>query len=280
MRGNDAQRPLGQFQIHDQRAARLRTRQCDAPAMRRHTAAHQQRIAAPAMPARRLRDRDMHQPGPTLDGGEVEQAHAIAEASIRLLQGHDVRIEFLDHGGDAAGVEAAVHPDAPVDVVGRHDQAPRRRVARRRRRRVAAAQRAFQHMQRAAHTFGQAGGAEWQGLAWAHWADPQAAVMKGARRVTVASQGYLATRGGENTAARDRTASATLPEMAAFHGHAFREEYAPMLHYSLVFLLVALVAGVLGFGGIASAASGAAKVLFVIFLVLFATSLIVGRGWE
>ena len=104
--------------------------------------------------------------------------------------------------------------------------------------------------------------------------------MKGARRVAVARQGYLATRGGENTAARDRTASATLPEMAAFHGHAFREEYAPMLHYSLVFLLVALVAGVLGFGGIASAASGAAKVLFVIFLVLFATSLIVGRGWE
>jgi uncharacterized membrane protein YtjA (UPF0391 family) len=42
-----------------------------------------------------------------------------------------------------------------------------------------------------------------------------------------------------------------------------------MLHWSLVFLLIALVAAVLGFGGIAGAAVGIAKVLFFVFLVLW-----------
>ncbi|HWC99162.1 MAG TPA: DUF1328 domain-containing protein [Candidatus Sulfopaludibacter sp.] len=42
-----------------------------------------------------------------------------------------------------------------------------------------------------------------------------------------------------------------------------------MLHWSLVFLLIALVAAVLGFGGLAGAAVGIAKVLFFVFLVLW-----------
>lgn len=41
-----------------------------------------------------------------------------------------------------------------------------------------------------------------------------------------------------------------------------------MLHYTLVFLIVAAIAAVLGFGGFAGAATGVAKVLFVVFLVL------------
>jgi uncharacterized membrane protein YtjA (UPF0391 family) len=47
-----------------------------------------------------------------------------------------------------------------------------------------------------------------------------------------------------------------------------------MLHYALVFLVVALIAAALGFGGIAGAAAGVAKILFVIFLVLFLASLV------
>ena len=52
---------------------------------------------------------------------------------------------------------------------------------------------------------------------------------------------------------------------------------APMLHYAIVFLVVAIIAAVLGFGGIAGTAAGIAKILFVIFIVLFLASLIFGR---
>ena len=49
-----------------------------------------------------------------------------------------------------------------------------------------------------------------------------------------------------------------------------------MLHYALVFFVIALVAAIFGFGGIAVGAAEIAKILFVIFLVLFIGSLIVG----
>ena len=50
-----------------------------------------------------------------------------------------------------------------------------------------------------------------------------------------------------------------------------------MLHYAIVFLVIALIAGVLGFGGIAGSAVGIAKILFLVFIVLFLASLIMGR---
>lgn len=50
-----------------------------------------------------------------------------------------------------------------------------------------------------------------------------------------------------------------------------------MLHYSVVFLIIALIAGLFGFGIIASAAAGIAKILFVLFLVLFLASFLMGR---
>jgi len=50
-----------------------------------------------------------------------------------------------------------------------------------------------------------------------------------------------------------------------------------MLHYALLFLVVALIAGVLGFGFVAGTAAMIAKVLFVVFLVLFLISFISGR---
>jgi uncharacterized membrane protein YtjA (UPF0391 family) len=51
-----------------------------------------------------------------------------------------------------------------------------------------------------------------------------------------------------------------------------------MLHYALVFLVLGLIAAVLGFGGLAGTSIGIAKILFFVFLVLFAVSLLVGRG--
>ncbi len=49
-----------------------------------------------------------------------------------------------------------------------------------------------------------------------------------------------------------------------------------MLHYALVFFIIALIAALFGFGGIAAGAAEIAKVLFFIFAVLFLVSLIVG----
>ena len=49
-----------------------------------------------------------------------------------------------------------------------------------------------------------------------------------------------------------------------------------MLHYAVVFFIIALVAAVFGFGGIAAGAVEIAKILFFIFIVLFLASLLFG----
>ena len=54
-------------------------------------------------------------------------------------------------------------------------------------------------------------------------------------------------------------------------------EETTMLHYAVVFLVIALIAGLLGFGGIAGAAAGIAKIVFFVFLVLLVLSLLTGR---
>ncbi len=41
-----------------------------------------------------------------------------------------------------------------------------------------------------------------------------------------------------------------------------------MLHYAVVFFIIALIAALLGFTGIASGAAGIAQILFVVFIVL------------
>lgn len=48
-----------------------------------------------------------------------------------------------------------------------------------------------------------------------------------------------------------------------------------MLHYAVVFLVIALIAGVLGFGGIAASSVGIAKILFFVFLVMALLSFVV-----
>jgi len=50
-----------------------------------------------------------------------------------------------------------------------------------------------------------------------------------------------------------------------------------MLHWSLMFLVIALIAAVLGFGGLAGTAIGIAKILFFVFLVLWLVSFLLGR---
>jgi uncharacterized membrane protein YtjA (UPF0391 family) len=49
-----------------------------------------------------------------------------------------------------------------------------------------------------------------------------------------------------------------------------------LLHYALVFLIVALIAAAVGFGGVAGFAMEAARLLFWVFIVLFVISLIAG----
>ena len=49
-----------------------------------------------------------------------------------------------------------------------------------------------------------------------------------------------------------------------------------MLHYAVVFFVIALIAAVFGFGGIAASAVGIAKVLFFVFLVLALVSFLFG----
>ena len=49
-----------------------------------------------------------------------------------------------------------------------------------------------------------------------------------------------------------------------------------LLHYAVVFLVVALVAAVLGFGGVSGLAMDGARMLFWVAIVLFAVSLIAG----
>ena len=49
-----------------------------------------------------------------------------------------------------------------------------------------------------------------------------------------------------------------------------------MLHYAVVFFVIALVAALFGFGGIAAGAVGIAKILFFVFIVLAIASFLFG----
>jgi uncharacterized membrane protein YtjA (UPF0391 family) len=49
-----------------------------------------------------------------------------------------------------------------------------------------------------------------------------------------------------------------------------------VLHYAVVFLVIALVAALFGFGGIAAGAVEIAKILFFVFVILAIASFIVG----
>jgi uncharacterized membrane protein YtjA (UPF0391 family) len=69
------------------------------------------------------------------------------------------------------------------------------------------------------------------------------------------------------------TSAHAYSEDIATAGVAFPQELT-MLHYAVVFFLIALVAAFFGFGGIASGAAGAAKILFVVFVVMAVVSFV------
>jgi len=66
-----------------------------------------------------------------------------------------------------------------------------------------------------------------------------------------------------------------LPHQDRRHSR-LTKQGAHMLHYAVVFLVVALIAALFGFGGIAAGAVGIAKVLFVVFLVMAVVSFLIG----
>ena len=47
-----------------------------------------------------------------------------------------------------------------------------------------------------------------------------------------------------------------------------------MLHYAVVFFVIALIAALFGFGGIAAGATEIAKILFFVFLVVAAITFV------
>lgn len=49
-----------------------------------------------------------------------------------------------------------------------------------------------------------------------------------------------------------------------------------LLHYAILFLIVALVAAFFGFGGVAGTAMDGARILFWVALVFFAVSAVIG----
>ena len=49
-----------------------------------------------------------------------------------------------------------------------------------------------------------------------------------------------------------------------------------LLHYAVIFLVVALIAAAVGFGGVAGVAMEGARLLFWVFIALFVISLIAG----
>jgi uncharacterized membrane protein YtjA (UPF0391 family) len=65
----------------------------------------------------------------------------------------------------------------------------------------------------------------------------------------------------------DSTGQAPLPLPSKEH---------QMLHYAVVFFVIALIAALLGFGGIAAGAAGIAKILFILFLVMAVAAFLMG----
>ena len=52
--------------------------------------------------------------------------------------------------------------------------------------------------------------------------------------------------------------------------------FGNLLHWAIIFLIVAVIAGVLGFGGVAGTAMDGARILFYVAIVLLVISLLFG----
>jgi uncharacterized membrane protein YtjA (UPF0391 family) len=89
------------------------------------------------------------------------------------------------------------------------------------------------------------------------------------RAILVQSYSRLASR---LTVFWHRVPSNVLPWRSKFLSTAkwlcYPQQESTMLHYAVIFFVIALIAALFGFGGIASGAAGIAQILFVVFLVL------------
>jgi uncharacterized membrane protein YtjA (UPF0391 family) len=61
-----------------------------------------------------------------------------------------------------------------------------------------------------------------------------------------------------------------------FDPHKTNKRKVAMLHYAVIFFIIAIIAAVFGFTGIAAGAAEIAKILFYIFLVVFVVTLLLG----
>ena len=60
------------------------------------------------------------------------------------------------------------------------------------------------------------------------------------------------------------------------HKNEVPDMFGSLLHWAVVFLVVALVAALLGFGGVAGTAMAGAKLLFWVAIVIFVIMLVAG----
>jgi uncharacterized membrane protein YtjA (UPF0391 family) len=60
------------------------------------------------------------------------------------------------------------------------------------------------------------------------------------------------------------------------HKDEVSDMFGSLLHWAIVFLIIALVAALFGFGGVAGTALAGAKILFWIALVIFVIMLVAG----
>src|SRR5690606_34716695 len=82
-------------------------------------------VSMPAVFAIRPRGWNGNQTTFTFQHRKVEQALAIAETLVRLLQGDHIGIDLAQHGDDPRRVEATIEADALVDIVGSDDRVAR-----------------------------------------------------------------------------------------------------------------------------------------------------------
>src|ERR1700730_18161671 len=96
-------------------------------------------------------------------------------------------------------------------------------------------------------------------------------------RVPVRRRGVYPTLRGAPHRLPKRAGSSTLAPLGdgTLHSHKLG---ALMLHYAVVFFVIALIAAFFGFGGIAVGAAGIAKVLFVVFLIGAVVSFLMSLG--
>ena len=110
---------------------------------------------------------------------------------------------------------------------------------------------------------------------------PHGAKGSDAVRVLLSAQSYACTRlclafSGLLAAYSGVVATVVVAKRQPSGNAGSLQEFNNMLHYAVVFLVIALISAVLGFGGIAAGAAGIAKILFGVFLVMAIVSFLFG----